>query len=247
MKLFRTETDDYLGVEAQTKQLEANGFRSIALGAENLTKDSICRHLFPGGLSSSTENLEVAQENGAKLHRSEIENRRLINCGFACFHAAIRPSSRRVINELRGSDIDCIMLTGDSLDAALSVASKVDLVTTKKVVVLELQGETTLVWRKIRHKVDKTGTLKGYDDSKNEPVSVTSVQKYLRRQEKGSCSIAAHGPALEHLLNQPQADVHKLFLRNLRSISVIARATPESKKQVIDALRALGGRSVMMC
>ena len=249
-KAFQADIYDGSGFQAQVTQLEANGFRSIAMGAENLTNDSICHQLFPDGLSSSTTDLKTAQENSAKLHRSDIESRSLINCGFACFNAAVRPSSRRVINELHASEIDCIMLTGDSMDAALSVASKVDLVTTKKVAVLELQEpssalETRLVWRKSRCKTGNDGTMQVRDDS--EPVTLESLRKYLRRHEKGSWSIAANSRAIEHLLDQPLVDVHKLLLRNLGSLSVIARATPESKKKVVDALRLLGGRKVMMC
>ena len=103
------------------------------------------------------------------------------------------------------------------------------------------------MWRKIKHKNGKDGILKRHGDSQNQAASIASVKKYLRRQGKGFCSIAANGRALELLLRHPQTDVHKLLLRNLGSLSIIARATPETKKQVIDALRALGGRRIMMC
>jgi magnesium-transporting ATPase (P-type) len=248
--LYQREEDNDFVFEDQTKQLEAKGFRSISLGGENLTHDSICQQLFPKGLSVNPEILNLARSKSESLHRSNIENRPLINCGFACFHAAIRSSSRRVINELNGSHIDCIMLTGDSMDAALSVATKIDLIKPKKLVVLELShnsspSEKRLVWRKIKCRIDHEGVLN--ETQKLKPVTVASVRKFLSCRDKGSYSIAASGPALEHVLNNPLTNIHKLILRNVGSISIIARATPELKKEVIDCLRSLCGRRVMMC
>jgi magnesium-transporting ATPase (P-type) len=142
------------------------------------------------------------------------------------------------------------MLTGDSMDAALSVATKIDLIKPKKLVVLELShnsspSEKRLVWRKIKCRIDHEGVLN--ETQKLKPVTVASVRKFLSCRDKGSYSIAASGPALEHVLNNPLTNIHKLILRNVGSISIIARATPELKKEVIDCLRSLCGRRVMMC
>lgn len=251
--LFEVEKDNGSAFATQTSQLEEDGFRSIAMGAENLTGNSVCSQLFPKGLSAIAESLDLAISQSVSLHRNDVESRPLMNCGFSCFNAAIRPSSRRVINELRGSDMDCIMLTGDSLDAALSVACKIDLVTTKKVAVLELSQASSacdmqLAWRILKFKVDKSGSLrKSEGPTTTKAVTAKSVRKILERQEKGLCSIAAKGPALEYVLADDAIDAHRMILRNLGSLSVISRATPELKKRVIESLQVQCSKRVMMC
>ena len=141
------------------------GYRCISLGAENLENSPMAQTLFPDGLSANADSIKQARANGGKLHRNTIDRcvpgeveSGLKFCGFCCFDASTRPSSKRVINELNRGGLKCVMLTGDSVDAALSVGRKVDLFKHRKIAVLErvesaAPGKEELVWKILHSKV----------------------------------------------------------------------------------------------
>jgi magnesium-transporting ATPase (P-type) len=244
----------------QTQQLEMQGYRSITLGAENLSNSSIAQMLFPNGLSAGTEILAQARTKGGGIHRSVIDKSTsdlveagLMFCGFCCFDASTRPSSKRVVQELSRGGITCVMLTGDSVDAALSVARKVEIFKHRKIAVLErsddsVNGEKSLVWRILQSKVSKDGSFRIlHHRTKIEDFTVSSAKKFIKNYEKGQASIAANGHALELILFGQPDKAGRLIAHNLAAVSVIARATPELKKEVIEALKHKCGKRVMMC
>jgi magnesium-transporting ATPase (P-type) len=135
-----------------------------------------------------------------------------------------------------------MMLTGDSMNAALNVAMEVGIVQTNKIAVLDVTesgGNKRLVW-----KLNDAGSSKS---QKTAIVSLQSVKKMIKRQKKGEYSLVANGRALEKLLSGECNEVAGLLLRNLGSVTVIARATPDLKKSVVESLRYKGGKRVMMC
>ena len=241
----------------QTQELEIHGYRSIALGAENLagnsSSSSIARELFPNGLSINAECIAQAKANGEALHRNVVDTPGLIFCGFCCFEASIRPSSKRVVKELLRGGLECIMLTGDSVDAALSVARKVGMYKHRKIAVLERSenpttGEEAVIWRILTSKVTNDGSFKLlHHRTKTEKMTVSSVKKYIRYNEEGRCLLAANGRALELILFGHPDRAGTLIARNLDAVSIVARATPELKKQVIETLKHECGKKVMMC
>jgi magnesium-transporting ATPase (P-type) len=248
---FTTQSNDDLSTfQHQKRELERNGYRSIAMGAENLTKSPLALSLFPEGLSSSPSDLAFARSQGDDLLREDIEGLKttepmLTNYGFACFDASLRRSSPRIVRELKKAGIACIMLTGDSTDAAINIATRVDIVSTRKIGILELSeidGETKLLRRSM--------TLGNEDASKSgttELLTVKSARRILSQQAKAKLSLIASGDAIDHILGNVQNDVHRMIIQNLGSISVIARATPELKKKVVQALKNECGKTVMMC
>ena len=259
--LVAKESDDF-GVELsnKTQELEMQGYRCISLGAENLGDSPIAQTLFPNGLSASACSLAQARANGETLHRGTIDRNdpRTIELGlkfsgFCCFDASTRSSSKRVINELGRGGLKCVMLTGDSIDAALSVARKVELFEQKKIAVLErsendVPGKEALVWKILHSKVRKDGSFRILQNrTKIEKATVSSVKKYIKYFEKGKYSLAANGRALELIFSGKPNQVRRLIVQNLSAVSVIARATPELKKQVIDTLKQECGKRVMMC
>ena len=239
----------------QTQELEMQGYRSIAIGAENLANSTIARLLFPNGLSIEAEFLAQAKANAEALHRKEVDGvRGLQFCGFCCFEASIRRSSKRVIKELLRGGLNCVMLTGDSVDAALSVARKVEMYKNRKIAVLELLENSTtekadgLVWRILTLKTKKDGSFKILRHrTRTEKVTVSSVKKYTGSKAKGKFSLAAHGRALEMILCGRPNKVGKMITKQLDAFSVVARATPELKKQVIETLKHDCDKRVMMC
>lgn len=241
----------------KTQELEMQGYRCISLGAQNLGDSSIAQALFPNGLSESASSLAHARTKSEALHRNAIDKNDPGNvetglkfCGFCCFDASTRPSSKRVINELVRGGLKCVMLTGDSVDAALSVGRKVELFKHRKIAVLERSegdGNEELVWKTLHSKVKKDGSFRIlHDRTKIEKVTVSSVKKFIKYSEEGKYSLAANGRALELIFSQPNK-VGKLIAKNLSAVSVIARATPELKKQVIETLKQDCAKRVMMC
>jgi magnesium-transporting ATPase (P-type) len=264
MNALYSQRDDAMFNQAyckKTQELEAHGYRSIALGVEDLSSSSlVVDHLFPNGISNDDEILRHARARGSLLHRSDFEAGKeggnatvgLEFYGFSCFDASLRPSSRRVIDELHRGGINAIMLTGDAIDAALAVAGKVGLVKESNVAILETKegtdGEVALNWRIVKLQPGKDASFKTLHElARMEDVTMSSVKDILKRQRRGDYSIAATGCALELVLNEGSGNALKLLLaENLSRVSVIARATPNLKKSVIICLKRCG-QKVLMC
>ena len=172
----------------KTQELEMQGYRCISLGAQNLGDSSIAQALFPNGLSESASSLAHARTKSEALHRNAIDKNDPGNvetglkfCGFCCFDASTRQSSKRVINELVRGGLKCVMLTGDSVDAALSVARKVELLSSQKIAVLERSENDHLIWKILHSKVKKDGSFRIlHGRTKIETVTVSSVKKYSK-------------------------------------------------------------------
>lgn len=243
------------------QNLDAQGYRSIALGSKDLSNSSlVMERLFPGGLACDSDAIMYARSEGASLHRRDIESlggnstlsAGLDFSGFACFDASLRPSSSRVLNELFYGGINSIMLTGDSIDAALSVGRMVGLVKQRKVAILETaenNGSIDLTWRIMSPKSgkqEKSAKLLQFKSQKK-AVTPSSLKKILNEQKKGLCAIATTGQALEKILDESSGKTFQLLLDNLSSVSIIARATPSLKESVITCLRQRCGKKVMMC
>lgn len=259
-----TKDNGNFGVEFnnQTEELEMQGYRTIALAAEDISKSPISRELFPNGLSATSEAMSYARLHGTNMHRSDFESAPptaptdsgLALCGFCCFDAALRPSSRRVISELSSCGIECMMVTGDSMNAAISISKKAGLIQKKNLAVLDFKStpgnkKDQLVWKLFRTGFAKDGSFQILLEHRQElDFTKNSLQKFLKLHKKGKCALASNGPALEWVLNQKDAKrSHMLLGRNLASISVVARATPDLKRRVVKSLQSLGGRRVMMC
>jgi magnesium-transporting ATPase (P-type) len=252
-----------LGYKKRIQQLEAQGYRTIALGAQDLTNSTeLVEQLFPNGLSSKKKALRGARIEGSSLHRNDFEGNSesgdvgLHFFGFACFDTTIRSSSQRVIGELRRGGIQVIMLTGDAIDAALSVALKVNLIQESSVAILETEedssGTQSLIWQIVELRAGKGGTRKAlHQEAKTKRVTKSTVNDILNRQGRGDCSIAATGRAVELLLaqsdNGASGKVKNTLADNLFRISIIARATPVLKKSVITCLKGRCEKKVIMC
>lgn len=251
--------------KGKVQELEAQGYRTISLGFQDLTKSTdLVERLFPQGLSLSKLDLRKAREEGALLHRNDFEGTREDSdthanfdfMGFACFDTAIRQSSSRVLNELRRGGIQPIMLTGDAIDAALAVSLKVGLLDEPSVALLEVDEsadkKSPLLWRIVKLKAGKGGTRKAlHKDAKNKSLTKSSARDILKLQRRGECAIAATGPAMELLFSDQEngisQGVKSVLSDNLFAVSIIARATPALKKTVIGSLKGHCGKKVVMC
>ena len=119
----------------QLKELTVNGFRVIGLAVKELDR-------------------KVNWVAIQKMKRTEVESE-LTFLGFLVMQNTLKPESEPVITELKDAAIRCVMVTGDNLLTALSVARDCAMVGRQDRVVV---GEAELVrdsWRIVYSEADK--------------------------------------------------------------------------------------------
>jgi magnesium-transporting ATPase (P-type) len=225
----------------RVQQLEERGYRALAMATKELSFPLDALPTLP-----ASDILRKARQFSETIHRRDLETCGSSTfCGLACFHAQIRPSSKRIVEELELGNIRTIMLTGDSLSAALAVARKVGIVRENaEVAALELDlssdtgsGDTELQWR--THLARKS---KGEEEITK--VTTASVDEMLQRMRRGELQLVASGNALSALLSiQGRNGSYAGLAENMHCFSVVARASPECKEKFVASLK---GRRVLM-
>jgi magnesium-transporting ATPase (P-type) len=249
-------------IDQQAKELETQGYRTIALCAKDISSSDMSRNLFPDGLSSDPTKISKARLKGAQIHRTNFEQTDVLShsdtkldfIGFACFDASVRPSSERVVRELSHGGIDCKMLTGDSLNAALSVARKVHMINGNKIAVLDVDTDTVcdendpvFVFHLVKSHMEKDGSfLTITDQIQTVRVTKKTMKKVLRLQAEGRCTLVSNGNALQCFLDRIE-DFKPFSAKYLSSLAVVARATPDLKRAFVECLQTVSKRTVMMC
>jgi len=243
MYLRREDEDFNIAYETQRMEFETRGYRNIALGWMDLSGTNYMRELFPERLEKSA--IDNARQRAELFQRSEFETARLEFGGFVQFDASIRGSSRRIIEELNSSGLRSMMLTGDGIGAAVTVANKVRLIRSRKVAILEVTNDSTLQWRFLDLKKRKSGSS---GDGSIEPIpfAASSLDDVLKRERLGKLAIATTGSALDVVFANTNDQDMQQFAESLSQVSVIARATPKQKHEFITRLKRYG-QTVMMC
>lgn len=252
----------------QIQKLGGQGLRTIAMASSEVPRDDeLVNTLFPNGLfdpsslsiKAHRDMISHARNAAGSLHRSSFEGfgeqelplRSFDFVGFACFDAAVRPSTRRIIQELQHANVNVIMLTGDGVDAAISVASTSGLLFGDSIAVLDfdegLHANKTLVWKTmIKHKARRSRfELK---DTMN--VDERTVETMLVKASKGRCALVATGKAVEFLLSGDACADRETYYRlqqNLFRFTIVARASPKQKRAVVTSLKDHCGMKVLMC
>ena len=259
----------------QIRKLGGQGLRVIAMAAiEVSVDDDLTMSLFPNGLphSASLSDKEfhatiVKARNGVgSLHRIEFEGFEIDGTtegdtpfqmvGFASFDAAIRPSTRRIIQELKAAQVNVIMLTGDGVDAAISVADAAGLLSCEvSIAVLDVEecstGDSKLVWKMLSKKTSERKTKgSSFEIEKWLSFGEETVERVLEDAENGRYSLVITGKAAELLLSadSPFNDKGHLQLRkNLYQFTIFAGASPKQKRTVVSNLKDHSGMKVLMC
>ena len=230
--------------DRKVQKLESRGFRALALGAHELT---IGNYPFLGGKSVSDDTKEsdivaMAHQYTAAIHRSDIEGKKgsMTFSGLACFNAYTRPSSKRILRELKNANVNSIMLTGDGMRSALAVASKVEMLSgAAEIAVLEMSEES----EKVQWRVTSLSSSKKKD--KVSDVSTKSNNEMLQGEKRGELALVASGDAITALLDNAHVDGNQKLLHSLNSFTVVARASPECKERFVKAIRKTGRRVLM--
>lgn len=251
----------------QVASLESDGTRLLALAATELTASSeIGRMLFPKGFPARAENsalkksVKKARQVAEMLHRSDFEiggthksEGPLKLVGFACFDAATRPSTRRVINDLQMAGMKTIMLTGDATDAALAVAGKAGLISSEVIHILDVRCDNAgpaLLWRtmRTRRRLKRNKRRKGFSLERDEAISTENVRLFLSAVDMDGHSFAMTGAAAEMLIaDTSKGSAENLLRDNLHKVAVVARASPNQKRGFVTYLKEHCGKKVLMC
>lgn len=235
--------------DEKCRSLSQQGVRLIGTGARELDTETL-ECLFPMGIATLKNDgidskafkkyLSVARKHAKQIDSSRVED---VECslsfsGFACFDASIRKSSVRVVQQLKNANIDVCMLTGDGIDAALSVARETDLIAknemSKGVAVIDVVDG--ILCFAVRHV--EAG------DQRFRKLTTKSTRRLLKQR----LALAATGEAIEEILLSSFNDsiCHRLRSQ-LHKVSVIAQATPQIKRDFISSLKFNCRKKVLMC
>ena len=136
------------------------------------------------------------------------------------------------------------MLTGDGVDAAISVADTAGLLSnTDSIAVLDIVSplnDLSLVWRIMRKPTSKTKNISSFKLLDTLNLTHESVERMLRNSENGDCSLVVTGKATELLLSSSSIASTQLYshLRdNLDHFTIFARASPKQKRSIVSNLK----------
>lgn len=244
------DQSDFLSrFDGLVQDIEVQGYRSVAMGWNDLSGTEICDSIFPRGITK--DEISMARHRASNLHRKDFEIENLQFGGFVQFDASIRPSSRRIIEELSAGGVRSIMLTGDAINAAVTVAHKVGLAKPEEMAILEESGDgsKSLHWRFVKPLRSKTDHARTSNSSSfTIPFTSSSLKDLIKQERRGKIGLATTGKVLEKIFQQDEITTDtKSLLDNLPRFSVIARATPNQKKLVVSYLKEHCQRTVMMC
>ena len=146
------------------------------------------------------------------------------------------PSTLRIINELKQASIPVTMLTGDSIEAAITTCKTAGIITNVKVAILDVKGKN-LVW-----KIQNEGSVQTMD------ATTSTWSEILSLSSRNLCSLATTGAVIEYLESKNKESVFHFSIKsNLSKFSIIARASPKQKAYTISTMKNDGGKTVLMC
>ena len=235
--------------DSKVKRLGKKGFRTISLGASDASRTSLSELLFPSGLpkNESTKTLEASIHKARSLARSEVvrndiemkhstllNRKEMMFAGFACFSAPMRVASHRVVNDLKQSEVDVIMLTGDEPYASLAMASKAGITNGRRSCLLKTDN-SRLVWE---------------IDNKARHFSLKTAKRVQRQVESGESVLVVTGNAVNSLLSgkvKPSKETQYVQDYILPQTKVIASASPNDKDLFVHWLKNPCNRHILMC
>jgi magnesium-transporting ATPase (P-type) len=167
------------------------------------------------------KNIESMDE-AIHVARDDIE-KDLTFIGVLSFENRLREKTTQVINNLRSSGVDSVMLTGDSLLTAIHVAKESNIIPAGGFVVIgRLEDGGDVFW------LDE-------DERIVDPLVETN-------EKNCTVQIALTGEAWQALLNSDRECAKRLS----RFIRIVARCSPQDKVSVVDTFVGLGF-TTMMC
>ncbi len=209
---------------ARTKE----GTLGLTKGAPEVIKDLLRR--VPAGYDAAVTQLArdgyrvIALAHHPKPPRSPTRatvEKDLVFDGLAVFKAPVREDAPAMVQQLLESAHRVLMITGDNILTALSVAREVGMITHPTLTLDSVKGDQATF-------VDEAG-------------DATIVTVDNAREVADTHTLAAEGAAVGALLAAPDA----LQLRVVPRVSVYARTTPAHKSLIVAALQRAGHSTLM--
>lgn len=242
--------DDMKRYDDCCDQLGSEGARVVTLSVQDVSNTKLMNALFPQGISGVTVSVTKKIKNARAIAQNHM-NRNMFDdgtsenmefVGFGCFSASLRPSSPRVIKEIRASGTGALMLTGDGASAAIAIGRNANFFdrSCKKYAALDVSKENKLFWT----------ILKGKKMSKRSTTSFNgkNTDDILKLQKLGKCAIMMSGASVDVLLysSELKDDTRYVMLKNMDKVTIISRASPETKQSVLGALKTNCKCNVLM-
>jgi cation-transporting ATPase 13A1 len=163
------------------------------------------------------------------LSREEVENQ-LIFAGFLILECPLKPDSIETIGNLINSNHDCVLITGDALLTAASVAAQCK-ITNKPIAIATFSKENSVIWEDIDGKL-----LQQFDSGLNRGALSEFSAKF---------DLCITGDVMEYLTAKLKFNLAQMGAL-IEQIKVFARTSPDQKELILTALKALG-RMTLMC
>ena len=234
--------------KSKTTELGTDGTRSIALFTARYNKYwNTTEYLRMNPLERkkngalSTKALRRLRETVSEsLSRDEIENGSdFHSVGLGCFEATLRPSTTRVVRELKRR-VNVVMLTGDGIDAAVSIGKETGIVDSHKPIAVLSFDETT----------SKVG-FSWRNEQADNVKSCTSVAGILQLVQNGLCTVVASGNAIEAIESATASYPTEKSIATIQDLllhcAVVASASPDQKALFVGQLKEAGKKNVLMC
>ncbi|XP_071449317.1 polyamine-transporting ATPase 13A3-like [Hetaerina americana] len=200
-------------------------------------------------LASRTLSATITSDEINKMEREEVETN-LTFLGFILFENRLKKITASVINNLRTANIRQIMVTGDNILTAISVAQECGLVAHKqKVYRLEASASEISV---LPHNDvgDHLKPPKKLSSASIPQMNWSSIGRvYLDDANSMELGIPEQPPTYA-LTGQTWATIRRYHPEALKIIvkdgTIFARMTPDQKQQLVQELQAIG-HNVAMC
>ncbi|EGR29218.1 hypothetical protein IMG5_160550 [Ichthyophthirius multifiliis] len=163
--------------------------------------------------------------NFQEIQREEIE-KELIFVGFFICDSPLKYDTQQYIKVLQNAQYQILMITGDNLLTAVSVASKLNLGKSQQYLYLDTQDGVTFYWR----------------DEDNKEVS-NSIKKIDIQKLSQQYLLCLTGNIIEKIIKKIPIDNQKVLYKY---VQIYARTSPAQKEHIIFTLRQFG-EHLLMC
>ncbi|KAM4693456.1 putative cation-transporting ATPase 13A4 [Discoglossus pictus] len=201
------------GFSSELQFYTKKGFRVIGLAYKTLEKKEIARD--------------------CNFIREEVESD-LEFLGLLILENRLKPETKPVLQELRNANIRTVMITGDNLQTAITVATTSGLVPeASNILLVEAEEPHGLSSAKISwHPVDAQN--QSADDTE-ETLKINIEQGTIEEEASGDYHFAMSGKSYEVILQHFQSLLPKLLVNG----AIFARMSPGQKSSLIEELQKL--------
>ncbi|XP_066922539.1 polyamine-transporting ATPase 13A3-like isoform X1 [Clytia hemisphaerica] len=157
--------------------------------------------------------------------------------GFIVMKNLLKPVTTSVINQLETANIRTVMVTGDNVLTAVSVARECNMVRAHEKIVSITQCDGNKLQYNIVGELDALE-----EEEKNKPILFEKMKSDFEKYSGTDYHFAVTGKVFAHIYDEEPVLFERLLVRG----TIFARMLPDQKTLLVDSLQSLG-YSVGMC